>query len=166
MTVFADTCARALLDMEISREQINDCRRLLTNPDLKSALNNPTVGRREKLAVIDRLFPQETKSFWKVICSDGLFYLADEILDAYDSTALKKQGCAAAELIYVTEPSEEQKNEIRKLVCRIKGTKDAKLSCRRDTSLIGGYCLQIDDTKYDRSIIGGFKNLQKILLRR
>lgn len=166
MTVFAETCARALLDMGIGQSAIDECRGLLADADLKSALNNPTIGRNEKLAVIDRLFPSETKNFWKVICSDGLFCQADEIMDAYDSAVLKKQGVAAAELSYVNEPSEEQKNEIRSLVCKIKGTRDAKISFWQDLSLIGGYCLQIGDTKYDRSISGGFKSLQKILLRR
>ncbi len=70
MTVFADTCAKALLDLNISKEEIQSCKALFSDMALSNALNNPTIELNEKEAVIDKLFPKATQSFWKLFCSD------------------------------------------------------------------------------------------------
>lgn len=166
MTVFADTCAKALLDLNISKEEIQSCRALFSDMALSNALNNPTIELNEKEAVIDKLFPKATQSFWKLLCSDGWINEAENIFEAYDAAILKKENCVSAELTYVTEPSDEQKEKIKEMICRIKKADSVRLSCRADKALIGGYCLQIGDTKYDKSIRSGLESLQRALRRR
>lgn len=166
MTVFADTCAKALLGLNISKEEMQSCRDLFSDRSLSDALSNPTIKPDEKEAVIDKLFPKATQSFWKLLCSDGWINEAENIFEAYDAAVLRKENCISAELTYVTEPSDEQKDKIKEMVCRIKKADSVRLGCRVDKTLIGGYCLQIGDTKYDKSIRSGLENLQRALRRR
>ena len=166
MTVFADTCAKALLDLNISKEEMQSCRDLFSDRSLSDALSNPTIKLNEKEAVIDKLFHKATQSFWKLLCSDGWINEAENIFEAYDAAVLRKENCISAELTYVTEPSDEQKDKIKEMICRIKKADSVRLGCRVDKTLIGGYCLQIGDTKYDKSIRSGLENLQRALRRR
>lgn len=166
MTVFADTCAKALLDLDINKEEMQSCRDLFSDRSLSDALSNPTIKLNEKEAVIDKLFPKATQSFWKLLCSDGWINEAENIFEAYDAAVLRKENCISAELTYVTEPSDEQKDKIKEMICRIKKADSVRLGCRVDKTLIGGYCLQIGDTKYDKSIRSGLENLQRALRRR
>lgn len=166
MTVFADTCAKALLGLNISKEEMQSCRDLFSDRSLSDALSNPTIKLHEKEAVIDKLFPKATQSFWKLLCSDGWINEAENIFEAYDAAVLRKENCISAELTYVTEPSDEQKDKIKEMICRIKKADSVRLGCRVDKTLIGGYCLQIGDTKYDKSIRSGLENLQRALRRR
>lgn len=165
MTVFADTCAKALLDL-ISKEEMQACRDLFSDKTLLDALSNPTIEPKEKEAVIDKLFPKATQSFWKLLCSDGWINEAENIFEAYDAAVLRKENCISAKLSYVTEPSDEQKDKIKEMICRIKKADSVRLICRVDKALIGGYCLQIGDTKYDKSIRSGLEGLQRALRRR
>lgn len=107
MTVFADTCAKALLGLNISKEEMQSCRDLFSDRSLSDALSNPTIKPDEKEAVIDKLFPKATQSFWKLLCSDGWINEAENIFEAYDAAVLRKENCISAELTYVTEPSDE-----------------------------------------------------------
>ncbi len=166
MTVFADTCAKALLGLNISKEEMQSCRDLFSDKSLSDALSNPTIKLHEKEAVIDKLFPKATQSFWKLLCSDGWINEAENIFEAYDAAVLRKENCISAELTYVTEPSDEQKDKIKEMICRIKKADSVRLGCRVDKTLIGGYCLQIGDTKYDKSIRSGLESLQRALRRR
>lgn len=103
MTVFADTCAKALLDLNISKEEMQSCRDLFSDRSLSDALSNPTIKLNEKEAVIDKLFPKATQSFWKLLCSDGWINEAENIFEAYDAAVLRKENCISAELTYVTK---------------------------------------------------------------
>lgn len=165
MTVFAETCAKALLDMGITRAEMQACRALFSDPRLAEALASPAVTQREKEAVISRLFPAGTQTFWKLLCADGWIAEAGHVFTAFEAAALRRENKTAAELTYVTAPDEARLREIKRMICEKEHRDGVELACRQDKSLIGGYCLRIGDMEYDKSIRSGLKRLQAALQR-
>lgn len=166
MTVFSDVCAKALMDIGVTEQQMQISKELFSDLNLAGALDNPSVSIKEKTKIIDRLFPENTKAFWSLLCADGRISEADDVFDSYDAAVLKKKNYIKAELAYASELTDIQKQKIKDMICSMQKTNGVILNCNCDESLIGGYTLQIGDIKYDKSILGGLNNLHRILMRR
>ena len=96
-------------------------------PEIGKMLENPLVSLKEKEQVIERVFPQEMKSFLKVTCKYQKIDRIGEILEAYDAYSREQKGILKAELLYVTRPAEEQENKMKEFLrsqifCQRSGT--------------------------------------------
>ena len=69
MTETSINYAKALYGLSVPGEAICETGRIFKNtPEIGKMLENPLVSLKEKEQVIERVFPQEMKSFLKVTC--------------------------------------------------------------------------------------------------
>ena len=67
-----EVCGRVLFELSPKAESVKASRELFESCDeLKDALASPAVEIKEKEKVIDRLFPEDMRSFLKVMCQWG-----------------------------------------------------------------------------------------------
>ena len=131
-------------------------------PQIAMEFEDPTVSLEKKHLVIDRVFPKEIRNFLKLLCDNGDFALLDEIEKAYlDMLKTPEQILNKAELIYVTAPTDEQLDGIKKFLAKECGNPDIEISMKEDKSIGSGFVLRIGNKEYDWSEKGRIEQLQK-----
>ena len=159
--------AKALYGLSVPGEAICETGRIFKNtPEIGKMLENPLVSLKEKEQVIERVFPQEMKSFLKVTCKYQKIDRIGEILEAYDAYSREQKGILKAELLYVTRPAEEQENKMKEFLRSQFSAREVELTLTEDKSLVGGFVLRAGDREYDWSLIGRYKKLKQKLTRR
>ena len=154
-------------DLSVPGEAICETGRIFKNtPEIGKMLENPLVSLKEKEQVIERVFPQEMKSFLKVTCKYQKIDRIGEILEAYDAYSREQKGILKAELLYVTRPAEEQENKMKEFLRSQFSAREVELTLTEDKSLVGGFVLRAGDREYDWSLIGRYKKLKQKLTRR
>ena len=84
MTETSINYAKALYGLSVPGEAICETGKIFKNtPEIGKMLENPLVSLKEKEQVIERIFPQEMKSFLKVTCKYQKIDRIGEILEAY-----------------------------------------------------------------------------------
>ncbi|MBE6024897.1 MAG: ATP synthase F1 subunit delta [Cellulosilyticum sp.] len=159
--------AKVLQELHLSEESISEARALFQESrELLMALSNPAIKKKEKEAVINRIFCEEIRSFIKVLCDNRYIENIEAIFKAYDLLVLEKSDRISATLSYVTKPSEDQIKGIKQMICKKYNKVDVLLQLNEDKSLMGGFVLKVEDTEYDKSLKGKILDLQKTLLWR
>lgn len=167
MTETSINYAKALYGLSVPGEAICETGRIFKNtPEIGKMLENPLVSLKEKEQVIERVFPQEMKSFLKVTCKYQKLDRIGEILEAYDAYSREQKGILKAELLYVTRPAEEQENKMKEFLRSQFSAREVELTLTEDKSLVGGFVLRAGDREYDWSLIGRYKKLKQKLTRR
>lgn len=159
--------AKALFYLGLSEEKVKAAIQvLIESSELTTAFNNPTIKKWEKEAVINRLFDNQVRNFVKVLCAEHCIDLAAEILREYDTLCLASKNKIRATLSFVTELNRSELEQINDMICKKYNKAGVELELRKDASLIGGFCLTVEGTEYDRSMKGTLKELEKTLARR
>ena len=163
----AENYAKALFELKISEESMNQAKAILTSSrELADALNHPEVKKAEKHRVINTIFAGEISSFLKVLCDHGSFGMIGQIFEAFEALVLEDKKYIKAEFHYVTKPEEDQLERIRTMLRRKYHAKDVLLDLKEDPSLIGGFLLTVGNTVYDKSIRGALASLYASLVKR
>ena len=158
------TYGQVLFDLEIKEKSIQEAEKQLSeNPELFKALENPTITKDEKAAVIDRLFSDDLKSFLKVMCENGDIDCFGEACEYYRELERQNKKIIKAEFDYVTMPGDEQLKRIKQYLIKKYQAKEVDLYLVEDASLIGGFVLKVKDQVYDNSLKGKMKKMQQSL---
>lgn len=161
---------RAAIDYAADLKMVENAKTNLQNvkdilyavPQIAMEFEDPTVSLEKKHLVIDRVFPKEIRNFLKLLCDNGDFSLLDEIEKAYlDMLKTPEQILNKAELIYVTAPTDEQLDGIKKFLAKECGNPDIEISMKEDKSIGSGFVLRIGNKEYDWSEKGRIEQLQK-----
>jgi len=159
--------AKILLSLQIKEEIVVKSKEILFNSnELMQALGNPAINKKEKEAVIDKIFDKEITSFIKVLTNNKLIGTFAEIIDAYEDLLLEQKNILKAKLTYTVKLDEKQLEEIKAMLCQKYNKSGVYLELEEDPSLIGGFVLYTGNTEYDKSIKGALSELQKTLIRR
>ncbi|MGN1349505.1 MAG: ATP synthase F1 subunit delta [Anaerovoracaceae bacterium] len=154
--------ARVLFDMNLDPGQVEEMRALLTeSAELEDALCNPLFRKAEKRRVIDRLFPESTRSFVKVMCDNDDIGCSGEMFDAYDAMVRERDETVKAVFTYVTEPDEAQVERLKKKIAKDYNKKNVELELVHDPSLIGGFVLTVEDSVLDQSVKTSMTRLKR-----
>lgn len=135
-------------------------------PELREILRSPIVNFDEKAAVIDRLFPQEMKSFFKSVCYHGKADCLPDIFEIYTRLTKEKMAVLTATLYYTILPGESYIEQMKAFLLKKYGGEEVELKLVQDLSLIGGFLLEIGNTRYDMSTRGAMERLRQQLVRR
>lgn len=166
MTNVVDIYAKALLESEISYQSIeNACQMLEENEILWEALCNPSITKKEKQSVIQRLFTQEMANVLEVLCEHGKIALLFEIKEAYCDLLRQREGIGTATVYYTILPDASQKEAIAQMLCKVERKKEFILDWKEDQTLLGGICIQCGHKQYDRSVKNSLNLLRKNLLQ-
>ena len=133
------------------------------NEELLSALENPTITKKEKENVVEKLFSDDIKSFLKVVCDNDDIACFDEAVEYYDELKRKTDKIIKAEFDYVTMPKDEQLERIKQYLMKQYQADEVDLTLKEDKDLIGGFMLKVGDHVYDNSLSGKMRKLQQKL---
>lgn len=167
MSLRATNYAKILVSLGLSEESVKEALLLIKeNEILKKALKNPAIQKHEKEAVIDKLFESQVRNFIKVLCVEQCIDLVDEILEEYETFSLASRNIIKAKISFVTRLEKEELEQVEDMICKKYNKAGVEFELNEDASLIGGFCLTIGSTEYDRSIRGTLKELEKTLAGR
>ena len=113
--------------------------------------------------MIYKIFPKEICNFMKVLCRYHKASLAQEIFKEYQEYYNKRHNILNAELFYVVAPKKEQLDGMKNFLCKKYHTKDVQIKQIEDKSLIGGFCIRVEDEEIDYSLKGKINALQQKL---
>lgn len=159
--------AKVLFSLGIAEDTIENAKDiLLSNRELRNALENPTIKMKEKEAVINKVFDKEICSYLKILCKNHSTSMIGSIFEAYDTIVLNSKNVIKARLSFVTRPDDAELEQIKVMVCNKYKKAGVCIELIEDNSLIGGFVLTVGDTEYDKSIKGTLLEMQKALARR
>ena len=142
------TYGQVLFELGIKKESLQKAQDMLhENEELLSALENPTITKKEKENVVEKLFSDDIKSFLKVVCDNDDIACFDE----------------AVEFDYVTMPKDEQLERIKQYLMKQYQADKVELTLKEEKDLIGGFVLKVGDHVYDNSLSGKMRKLQQKL---
>ncbi len=144
--------ARLLLEQGVPAEAMEQVRALAGEAELTAALENPAYDRRDKEAVVNRLFPAEARRFFRLLCGHGDYALLPAILEEYDALVRRRDGVARVVFTCCHPPTEEQRRKLEDLVCRKYGKTAVDWHTVLDPAILGGFILTVDDWILDQSL--------------
>ena len=113
------TYGQVLFELGIKKESLQKAQDMLhENEELLSALENPTITKKEKENVVEKLFSDDIKSFLKVVCDNDDIACFDEAVEYYDELKRKTDKIIKAEFDYVTMPKDEQLERIKQYLMK------------------------------------------------
>jgi F-type H+-transporting ATPase subunit delta len=170
--------ARALADLvfvpasgiqpeEVVAELVAFEEALAASPDLKVALESPTVPPARKRAVIERLsefLPLSglVRRFLFVLTGHRRTSIATEVREAFEAVADERLGIARADVTSARPLPEVSRQEITTTLTRLTG-REIRARFRVDGNLIGGVVARIGSTVYDGSIRGQLEGMKRKL---
>lgn len=159
MNQISKNYAIALYELGISRESVEEAKLICREKALMEALKSPVVSKKEKHAVIEKVFPKEMHNFMKLNSDYSSVTLLEEIFTAYDEILLKEQSKMMVEIICVEPPAKEQEDRLKQFISREYDVENVEFEIKTDKELIGGFILRTYDKEYDYSIKGKIDKL-------
>lgn len=158
----AKTYAQSLKNEGVSKKILLEVKDILDAvPQIQTDFEEPAVSLEKKHLVIDRVFPKQIRNFLKLLCDNYDFNLWEDICRAYDSLSeTPVKDTSQAQLIYVTPPTDEQLDRIRKFLEKEFSNPDMELVCSEDASLKSGFILRVGTKEYDWSERGRIEQLE------
>ena len=136
MTVKAANYAKVLFSLNLDEACVRTSLwTIIYSQELLAALENPIISKKNKEAVIDRIFDKEICAFLKVLCANKSIGLASSILESYEEMILNKNNKLEAKLSYVTEPDNEEIEQIKTMLCNKYGKAGVKLELEEDETV-------------------------------
>ncbi len=156
------------MNYAVDLSSLSDAKRLLESaasimeavPAIDQELSDPTVPMAKKEIVIDRIFPHDIRNFLKRLCVNGDFDCLDDVHEALVELIKNQEAKVGnAKLKYVTPPTDEQLDGIKKFLAKEFGKHDIELEMEEDSSLKSGFVLTADGKEYDWSEQGRINQL-------
>lgn len=167
MTQTANNYGRVLYDLSIPKEEVENTAKLFEEePRLLQFLEDPTIGREKKYAVIDRLFDGKISAFLKLLCKYGRIGQLKDAFLAYGEYYDKKHGILRGWLSYVNPLEEEEKERLVQFLKEKFSCRKVLLEEKKEEVLLGGYLLKAGGMEYDFSFEGRLRQLEKKLTGR
>nr|ASQ40340.1 ATP synthase CF1 delta subunit [Cyanoptyche gloeocystis] len=156
--------AEALLEIAQTNnlvQVINDDTNLILqalqeSDSLQSFLTNPVINNNLKKKVIEDIFEQKinlyTKKFLMLLIDKNRISCLDGIGKKYQELVLKLNKIQIAFVITRITPSEEQKKAFEKITKKITNANEVNLNYVIDSSIVGGFKIQIGSKVIDASL--------------
>jgi len=139
------------------------------HPEFDSLLRGSSIGRDEKLQLIDRVgskFGSERfVNFLRVLARHGRLDLLPSIRGQVELELERRQGQGRVEISSAVELSKESLASVRELMSKKLGCEPI-LETNVDPSLIGGVVIRVGDAVYDGSVKSQVKQLRARLRER
>ena len=136
-------------------------------PELRSALRNPQLEPRTKVAVLDELLgesDQLLRNFLRLVAEKGRIGSIEEIAREFDRLMAREERRLNVELTTARELSDEEARELLQQIAQASGRK-IEATRRVDPSLIAGFVLQAGSMRVDASVRGRLQGLRQELVK-
>lgn len=143
---------------------------LLNVSELRRYLNNPILGAERKIEMLilasGENVSASTKRFFEFIFekekAEYLLYIAM----SYQTVYRKRNKIVLAQLVTSQDPDNEFIGKIRSIIEKSYNNEmTIELQMRVNPTLIGGFCLTVEDTRLDASVSGELNRLRKALVQ-
>ena len=136
-------------------------------PELRTALRNPQLEPRTKVAVLDELLGDSdelVRNFLRLVAEKGRIGSIEEIAREFDRLMAREERRLNVELTTARELSDD---EARELLQQIEQTSGRRIEASRrvDPDLIGGFVLQAGSLRVDASVRGRLEGLRQELVK-
>jgi len=137
-------------------------------PELRTALRNPQLDPRTKVAVLDELLSgseELIRNFLRLVAEKGRIGEIEQIATEFDRLMAIEERRLKVELTTARELSEQ---EARDLLHQIEEASGRTVEATRkvDPTLIAGFVLQAGSLRVDASVRGRLQGLRQELVRR
>ncbi|MDY5577799.1 MAG: ATP synthase F1 subunit delta [Lachnospiraceae bacterium] len=167
MTQTTKNYGRVLYNLGVEREVIQDALEIFqSSEELRKVLTSPVVQVKSKLNIIDKLFkgfPKIFVNFLKQVCENHRMADIVDILESYKLCYNEENGIVVARFYYVTMPDDAQIEKIKAYLCKKYHAKEAEIIFEKDSSLIGGFLINVNNTEFDYSMRGRLTQLKQKL---
>jgi F-type H+-transporting ATPase subunit delta len=137
-------------------------------PELRSALRNPQLEPRTKVAVLEELLgdaDELVRNFLRLTAEKGRVGQIEEIAREFDRLMAIEERRLNVELTTARELSDEEARDLLKQIEEASGRKIEAVR-KVDPNLIGGFVLQAGSMRVDASVRGRLEGLRHELVRR
>ena len=167
MTETAINYAKVLYELGIDKDIAEDARAAFEEvPELKKTLTNPVIPIRTKHRIIEKVFPEEIRNFFKILCDYRSVEAVEDIFAAYKEYYNEQNGILTAHLVYVDMPDEKQLEQMGTFLCKKYGAKEVEWNLTQNEKLFGGFVLRVKDYEYDWSLAGRMNQIRNRLIWR
>lgn len=132
-------------------------------PQIQTELENPAVSQEKKETIIQKIFPQSSRSFLLTLALDGAVGDLEEILNAYMAKPEEERAPLDCVLEYVTAPDEKQLEGIRNFLKQKYPGRVLSITEKENKKLGSGFILRAGSQEYDWSTKGRRKVLEEKL---
>jgi F-type H+-transporting ATPase subunit delta len=136
-------------------------------PELRTALRNPQLEPRTKIAVVDDLVGGSDdllRNFLRLTAEKGRIGQIEEIAREFDRLMAREERRLDVELTTARELTDADARELLQQIEQASGRK-IEATRRVDPSLIGGFVLQAGSMRVDASVRGRLEGLRQELVR-
>jgi F-type H+-transporting ATPase subunit delta len=136
-------------------------------PELRSALRNPQLEPRAKVAVLDELLggaEQLVRNFLRLVAEKGRIGQIEEIAREFDRLMAVEERRLNVELTTARELSDAEARDLLNQIEEASG-RTIEATRRVDPSLIGGFVLQAGSMRVDASVRGRLEGLRHELVK-
>lgn len=167
MTQISINYAIVLYQLGVSKEDIRYSKELFEAADaLYESLASPVVTLHEKYVVIDRLFPESMRAFFKVLCRNQSVSLIDEIFQAYRDYADEQENVLRAKLFYVEKPQEKQVEGLTAYLSKRFHKNKVVFEHIHEPELLAGFVIEAGGIRIDESVAGKLTRMKQKLVKR
>jgi F-type H+-transporting ATPase subunit delta len=136
-------------------------------PELRTALRNPQLEPRTKIAVLDELVGGSDdllRNFLRLTAEKGRIGQIEEIAREFDRLMAREERRLDVELTTARELTEADARELLQQIEQASGRK-IEATRRVDPNLIGGFVLQAGSMRVDASVRGRLEGLRQELVK-
>jgi F-type H+-transporting ATPase subunit delta len=136
-------------------------------PELRTALRNPQLEPRTKIAVLDELVGGSDdllRNFLRLTAEKGRIGQIEEIAREFDRLMAREERRLDVELTTARKLSDTEARELLQQIEQASGRK-IEATRRVDPNLIGGFVLQAGSMRVDASVRGRLEGLRQELVK-
>jgi F-type H+-transporting ATPase subunit delta len=151
----------------VSEELANFAAAVRDVPELRSALRNPQLEPRTKVAVLDELLGDSDellRNFLRLVAEKGRIGSIEEIAREFDRLMAREERRLNVELTTARELSDAEAGDLLQQIEQASG-RTIEATRRVDPNLIGGFVLQAGSMRVDASVRGRLEGLRHELIK-
>ena len=165
---FAEVVVNRRIDPAQASRQLNSIAELVASSvELRNVLQNPSVDRRQKLALLDAIAARagmikELRNFVAVLIDQRRIGQIAEIAEQFQHELNERLGVAEIKVISVRALRPEERQLLEKQMAAITGKK-VQATYSQDPDLLGGAVVRVGSTIYDGSVRGKLEKIRQQL---
>ena len=166
---FADVTMRTKADPARMLGELHSMEALLAqSADLRRVLDNPSIPRAQKNAVIDAVIQRTggsrpVRNFVAVVTDHRRLALFSEIVKQVEEELNDRMGFAEAQVTSARPLNDPEKQLLEAEIAKLTG-KQVRARYQQDSSLLGGAVVQVGSTIYDGSVNGQLERIREQLV--
>jgi F-type H+-transporting ATPase subunit delta len=139
-------------DMVLVRKTVDE------NRELALLLDSPIIKSDKKQIILGKIFAGKigeiSQKFIDILVKKNREHLIDDVAEEVEQQYLLIKGVVQAKVLTAVPLTDDERNEVLRVVRELDGREDVKLTELIDESVIGGLIITVGDKQLDYSVSG------------